>query len=55
MTPPDATPPETYRDECHLGCETRFIGISREEYVEHLRDDHGEFKADLWETLVVQE
>lgn len=43
----------TYRAKCHMnGCATRFIGVSREEYVEHLREEHGEGIGDLYDTLV---
>lgn len=52
----DGTAPEPYRDECHFeDCETRFLGISREEYVEHIREAHCERKANLYDTLVVEE
>lgn len=46
----------TYRDECHFdGCQTRFIGIVREDYVEHIRESHGRLKASIWDKLVVDE
>lgn len=45
---------ETYRGDCHTdGCGTRFIGVSREEYVGHLREKHGQLAADIWDRLVI--
>lgn len=45
-----------YRNGCHFDdCEARFIGITRADYVNHLREAHGEFYAELWEHLVVDE
>ena len=47
---------ESYRGECHFdGCERRFIGINREEYIEHIREEHGDFKAKMYDELVVTE
>jgi len=44
----------TYRSRCHFnGCETRFIGATREDYIEHIREKHSEFRAEIYETLVV--
>lgn len=45
---------DTYRERCHFeDCGARFLGISRSEYVDHLREAHGESIADLWDRLVV--
>lgn len=47
---------QSYREECHFdGCETRFIGITKTDYVEHIREEHGERKANIWDTLVIEE
>lgn len=45
---------KTYRESCHIeDCETRFIGITVEEYVEHLKNKHGRTKAKIIDRLVV--
>lgn len=50
----EVTQYETYRGECHVdGCTTRFIGISRGGYVEHLREKHGELTGTIWDKLVI--
>lgn len=44
----------TYRGECHVGnCDVRFLGVSRGEYIDHLREAHGELTANIWDTLVI--
>ena len=46
----------TYKSECHFdGCDTKFIGIDRLDFIKHIRECHGESKAKLWDTFVVDE
>lgn len=47
---------DTYRSVCHFdGCETRFVGVDRDGYVDHIREAHGSFKARIYDELVVEE
>lgn len=47
---------ETYRDKCHIdGCDTRFIGLSREKYEVHLREEHSILISAIWNKLVIDE
>ena len=47
---------QTYKSECHFdGCDTKFIGISRRDFIEHIREHHGESKAKLWDAFVIDE
>lgn len=47
---------DTYRSECHFdGCDTQFVGIDRDDYVEHIREEHGSFRARIWDELVIDE
>jgi len=51
---PEHEDSNTYRGECHVdGCDTRFIGVSRSEYIDHLRDKHRELTGDIWDRLVI--
>lgn len=43
---------ETYRDPCPF-CGARLIGFSKEDYVEHLRENGETFAARIEEELVV--
>ena len=45
----------TYARECHFDdCDTVFVGITRNEYVDHIREEHGEGKAKIYELVVVE-
>lgn len=46
--------PKTYRDHCHVeGCETVFLGVKVDEYINHLQEEHGELKANIAEKCLV--
>jgi len=45
----------TYRDRCQMNdCDVRFIGVTRSEYIEHLREAHGSLVAKIHDQMVVQ-
>lgn len=44
---------ETYQDPCPK-CGARLVGFSKEEYIEHLRENGESLAADLTEELVVE-
>lgn len=48
----DASDTGTYRDPCP-SCGKRMLGVSRDEFINHLREEHGDTMADIWDTLVV--
>jgi DNA-binding NarL/FixJ family response regulator len=46
----------TYRAGCPVdGCDTRFIAISKNEYVEHLHEEHSVLKASIVDEMVVDD
>lgn len=45
---------ETYIDPCPK-CGARLIGLSKAEFVEHLRQNGEELAARIWDELVVEE
>jgi hypothetical protein len=45
-----------YRTECHFdGCATRFVAVSRGEYLEHVEEVHGEVEAEIYREVSGQE
>ena len=46
----------TYRAVCGIdGCDTKFIAVSKAEYVEHLREEHSPLTARIVDEMVVEE
>lgn len=46
----------TYRAVCGVdGCDTRFIAVSKDEYAEHLREEHSVLKARIMDEMVIDE
>jgi uncharacterized protein with PIN domain len=44
----------TYKPECPY-CDTSLIGFTREEFLEHVEEEHGKLKMKIWRDLVVSE
>lgn len=47
---------KNYKDECHYDdCDTKFIGADRDDYVKHIRQEHGDTDAEIYDKLIVSQ
>lgn len=50
----DLSTMDTYQDPCPI-CGARLIGVSKEEFIDHLRQNGEGLAARIWDEMVVDE